>query len=24
MTFTPSRDGRFEYPDEPVALAGER
>jgi hypothetical protein len=24
MTFTPSRDGRYEYPDEPVALAGER
>jgi hypothetical protein len=24
MTLTPSRDGRFEYPDEPVALTGER
>jgi hypothetical protein len=24
MTITPSRDGRYEYPDEPVALTGER
>ena len=24
MTVTPARSGRYEYPDEPVALAGER